>query len=306
MTLVIERDHVIVPRATARQRSYSRDFRETAIELWRFREMLYQLTLRDIKIRYKQAVLGFGWALFMPLMVVLAGCLVRFFMMKSSNSTAAATTPALVDTLAALAVKATAWSFFVAAIGAATGSLTANIHLVTKVYFPRAVLPLAVTLAYAFDLLIGLAVLVVVLPFLGVGLSTGLLWAPVLLALLFLFTVAASLFLSCANLFYRDVKYIVQILLMFGIFFTPVFFEPWMLGSHLAQLAMWNPIAPILEGLRLAVVNGHNLLTPLVSPSGIQEWSPSYLAYSAVLTAVALAASATLFHRAEFRFAEVA
>jgi ABC-type polysaccharide/polyol phosphate export permease len=270
--------------------------------LWRFREMLYQLTLRDVRIRYKQAVLGFGWALFMPLMVVLAGCLVRFIMVRGPSGGSAAAAPNFLATLAALSVKAMGWSFFVGAIGAATGSLTANIHLVTKVYFPRAVLPLAVTLAHGFDLLIGIGVLIMVLPFLAVGLSTGLLWVPLLATLLFLFTVAASLFLSCANLFYRDVKYIVQILLMFGIFFTPVFFEPAMLGARLARMAMWNPLAPILEGLRLAVVDGHNLL---VSPSGVPIWSPSYLAYSAVFTVVALAASATLFHRAEFRFAEV-
>jgi ABC-type polysaccharide/polyol phosphate export permease len=78
-----------------------------------------------------------------------------------------------------------------------------------------------------------------------------------------------------------------------------------MLGTHLARLMMWNPLAPILEGLRLAVVEGHNLLTPLVS-QGIVLWSPSHLAYSATFTVLALAASTTLFHRSEFRFAEVA
>jgi ABC-type polysaccharide/polyol phosphate export permease len=280
--------------------SYLADFRDAATELWRFREMLYQLTLRDVRIRYKQAALGFGWALFMPTIIVIAGCLIRFYMVRSSTEALKLTT------LAGLSVKALGWSFFVGTVSSATGSLTGNVQLVTKVYFPRAVLPLAATLAHAFDTIIGAAVLLVMLPFLGTHLSRALLWVPLLVLLLFVLTIAASLFLSCANLFYRDVKYIVQVFLTFGIFFTPVFFEPAMLGPELARLSMLNPLAPILEGLRLAIVEGHNLLAPLTSASGVVLWTPAYLVYAGVWAVVGLAASATLFHRSEFVFAEFA
>ena len=96
-----------------------------------------------------------------------------------------------------------------------------------------------------------------------------------------LFTTGVSLFLSCANLFFRDVKYIVQVVLMFGIFFTPIFFEPAMLGPKGAYLAMLNPLTGILEGLRLSVVEGHNLLEPLtVVVKGVPRvaWEPWELA----------------------------
>ena len=278
--------------------TYAEDMREAATELWRFREMLYQLTLRDVRIRYKQAVIGFGWALLMPALVVLSGCLVRYAMTRTSG------VPLDLAGIASISVKALPWSFFVGTMSFATQSLTGNLQLVSKVYFPRAVLPLAATLGQAFDAAIGALVLVLILPFLDVHLSLALLWVPLLILLLFLLTVAASLFLSCANLFFRDVKYIVQVLLMFGIFFTPVFFDPAMMGRRLAGLIMLNPLSPLLEGLRLAVVQQHDLLVPIVAPDGIVVWSPLYLAYAALWAVLGLAASAMIFHRSEFVFAE--
>jgi len=275
------------------------DFREIVSDLWYGRDLLYQLTLRDIRIRYKQAVMGFGWSVFMPIMVVLSGALVRYAMALVSGGQ--------LDTadVASLAVKALPWAFFVGTIGFATTSLTANMHLVSKVYFPREVLPLSSTLAQAFDSLIGLATLAVILPFLEVQLTLGLLWVPLLVVLLLIFTAGASLFLSCANLFFRDVKYIVQVMLTFGIFFTPVFFEPAMLGPKGSRLVMLNPLAPILEGMRLAVVKGHNLLVPLMDPAkGAVVWDPWYLAYSAIWAVGGLVLAALLFHRSEFIFAE--
>jgi homopolymeric O-antigen transport system permease protein len=137
-----------------------------------------------------------------------------------------------------------------------------------------------------------------------VHLSLALVWVPVLALLLFLLTVAASLFLSCANLFFRDVKYIVQVMLTFGIFFTPVFFDPAMMGRRLAGLIMLNPLSPLLEGLRLAVVQQHDLLVPIIAPDGIVVWSPLYLGYAALWAVLGLAASAMIFHRSEFVFAE--
>ena len=275
------------------------DYREIVFDLWHGRDLLYQLTLRDIRIRYKQAVMGFGWSIFMPIMVVLSGALVRYAMALVSG------VHLDVTDVAGLAVKALPWAFFVGTIGFATTSLTANMNLVSKVYFPREVLPLSSTFAQCFDTLIGLSALAVILPFLGVRASWGLLWVPVLLFLLVTFTAAASLFLSCANLFFRDVKYIVQVMLTFGIFFTPVFFEPSMLGARGSRLVMLNPLSPILEGMRLAVVKGHNLFEPLAATAkGGIVWEPWYLLYSAAWAIVGLLLASLLFHRSEFVFAE--
>lgn len=284
------------------RRGFGEDLREIALDLWHHRDLLMQLTLRDIRIRYKQAVMGLGWAIFMPVVIVLAGLLVRLAMAQVSGGELE------LAGMAGVAVKALPWAFFVGAIGFATPSLTGNINLVTKIYFPREVLPLSATLAQTFDTLIGAVVLVLVLPFLGVMPSVAWLWAPVLGLLLFLFTAAASLFLSCANLFFRDVKYIVQVLLMFGIFFTPVFFEPAMFGPVGSQLLMLNPLSPMIEGLRLSMVEGHNLLLPLTQTNAAGRevilWTPWYLVSGVLWGVGGLLASALLFHRSEFIFAE--
>jgi ABC-type polysaccharide/polyol phosphate export permease len=143
------------------------------------------------------------------------------------------------------------------------------------------------------------------LPLFGVGVSLQLLWVPVLLVGLWTLATAAALFLSCANLFFRDVKYLVQVFLTFGIFVTPVLMDASMYGPTGAKLVMLNPVAPFLEGLRLTVVEHHNLLEPYTARAGFVVWHPWYLAYSFGIAFVGLLASAVIFHRSERRFAEI-
>lgn len=275
--------------------------KESSIEVWDHRDLLEQLTLRDIKLRYKQAAMGFMWAVFMPCLIVLSGLIIRYAMARLSG-----TTLVRAD-IANIAVKGVGWAFFVGALGFATASLVGNSNLVTKIYFPREVLPLSSVAAQGFDTGIGLVTLVVILPFLGVVGHVSMLWVPLLLVLLVLFTTAASLFLSCANLFFRDVKYIVQIVLMFGIFFTPIFFEPSMLGTRGAHLAMLNPLTGILEGMRLSIVNGHNLMYPLTTlVHGVETpvWEPWELVYSAVCAVGGMIGATAMFRKLQPLFAE--
>lgn len=267
-----------------------------------YRDLLYQVTLRDIRIRYKQAVMGFGWALLMPALIVVAGLLIKIAMASFAGK------PLQTSDVASVMVKAIPWAFFVGAIGFAAASLLSNIQLVTKVYLPREVFPVAATLAQGFDTLIGAVVAVIVLPFLGVHFSWSFLWVPVLAAMLFLFTTAVGLFLSCANLFFRDVKYIVQVLLTFGIFFTPVLFDASMFGVKGSLLVMLNPLSPFLEGLRLCVIEHRNLLdvATTVNAAGrtILVWTPWYLLYAFFWSVGGLIAASLHFHRLEFIFAE--
>jgi lipopolysaccharide transport system permease protein len=270
-------------------------------ELWRHRGLLFELMRRDIRIRYKQAVMGLAWAVLMPILIVAAGALVRVAMAFVGGR------PVVPQEVMGIAMKAVPWSFFVGALGFAINSLTGNSNLVTKIYFPREVLPLAATLAQVADSAIGLTALLVASLVFGVHFGAAALWAPVLLVLLIAFTAGSALIVSCANLFFRDVKYIVQVLLSFGIFFTPVFFEPEMFGPVGARLMMLNPIAPLLEGLRLSVVSGHNLLLPLVESGGkgtILIWTPWYLVSSAAWALVMLLGGLVFFHRSEAKFAE--
>lgn len=281
----------------------TRDIAEMASDVWRYRELLFAVTSRDIRIRYKQAIMGFGWAILMPALIVLSGIIVRFAVAYLSGGSLDRTAVATVS------IKALPWAFFVGAIGFANASLIGNINLVTKIYFPREVLPMAAVFAQAFDTAVGAVAVAAVLPLLGVRPSIQLLWLPGLAVLLVAFTAAVALLVSCGALFFRDVKYLVQVALTFGIFFTPVFFEPQMFGELGAKLMMLNPLAPMMEGVRLVVVEQHNLLSGLSivgSRGAIPVWSPWYLGYAAGWALGGLVFGALVFHRLEFLFAEYA
>jgi len=294
-----EHDSNVLAAAGNHRLSVFADLREIAHDMLHFRELLIQITLRDIRIRYKQALMGIGWAVLTPLVVVLSGWVLRLAFARMSGEMVAD------QVLAEIAVKSLGWAFFVGALSFGTASITANLPLITKVYFPREILPLAAVLTQVVDVSIATIALGIALPFFGVGISAGLLWSPLLALLLVVLTTAATLLLSCLNVFFRDAKHLVQILLSFGIFFTPVFYAADAFGPGTARFVMLNPLAPVLEGMRLAVVVGHNLLVPLVIPStGAVAWSPLYLAYSAIVGVGGLVASAVIFHRAEFVFAE--
>ena len=266
------------------------------------RGLLFEFVLRDLRVRYRQAALGVLWALFVPGLTVLAGALVRLLVGNAGLAGAENTTNAM----AGVAVKAVGWSFFSMSLGMATPSLASNASLLSRVYFPREILPLSVVVAQCVDLLAGAATVLVLLAVLGVGVGAAALWAPLLLLLLVALAAGVGALLACGNLFFRDVRYIVQVLLTFGVFFTPVFFDAAHLGPRLAPLAMLNPVAPLLEGLRLATVGRHNLLHPLVLADGVVAWQPWHLAYSAAWAAAALAGGALLYARLELAFAEYA
>jgi len=288
-----------VDAAPVVRRTIIGDLREIVAEMRASGDIVKQLALRDIRIRYKQAAFGFAWALLIPAAVVLAGMAVRMAVSYSTGKH--------INTmqLSGMAVKAVPWAFFVGCLSTGTSSLVSNMSLVTKIYFPREVLPLSTVLAQSFDSLIGGVLICLMLPFLDTTMSWGMLWVPVLLGLLWCLALGAVLFLSCANLFFRDVKYLVQVFLTFGIFITPVILDAPMFGPRGAQIMMLNPVAPLLEGLRLSIVSHHNLLYPMRAVAGFLFWRPWYLAYSATWAIGGLFVSAIIFHRAERRFAEV-
>jgi lipopolysaccharide transport system permease protein len=253
-------------------------------ELVQHRELLYMIAWREIKVKYKQSVMGFLWAILIPMVIVAAGVLVRYaFAVVSGREVAA-------GDLAGVAVKAVPWAFFVSTIRFASVSLVANTNLVTKIYMPREVFPLASVLSGLLDFGVASATLIVILGVARIGVSVHLLWLPLLVVILVLLTVALALLLSAASLFFRDVKYIVEVLLTFGIFFTPVFYDVGMFG-HWAPLLLLNPLAPVLEGFAAVVVRHASPDLP-------------WLAYAAALGVAGSALGITFFKRLEPFFAE--
>jgi ABC-type polysaccharide/polyol phosphate export permease len=272
-------------------------------ELWDSRELLMQFVQRDLTVRYAQAVMGFAWALLMPVLIVGAGLVFRVVMVTLSESQ-----PDGGD-IAALAVKSLPWAFFSGGLSIATQSVITNSNLIGKIYFPREALPIATVIAQCIDLAIGLAVLLPIVPFLGMHFSLNGLYSVLLLVLLVVFTAGCALMLSCANLFYRDVKYIVQVILSFGVFATPVFFEPQMLGPKGARIMLALPLSPFIQGLDISMVRGHSLLSTVILASrkgDVVVWAPWMLGYAAASAAFVFGVGLLVFRRQSGRFAEMA
>jgi ABC-type polysaccharide/polyol phosphate export permease len=249
-----------------------------------YRDLLFMITWRDIRIKYKQSVMGVLWAIFMPMLIVAAGIVVKVaFSYVSGQKLDMAE-------IVTISIKALPWALFVSSLRFASNSLISNQNLVTKIYFPRIILPLAAVLSQLFDFAIATAVLVILLFFSGIDASLNLLWVPVLLVILIPITTGLGILFAAANLFFRDVKYIVEVILTFAIFFTPVFYEVDMFGKW-RTLLLCNPIAPVLEGLRACVVLG-------------QQPNLLWTAYSATFALIIFPLSVSLFQRMEPLFAE--
>jgi ABC-type polysaccharide/polyol phosphate export permease len=255
--------------------------------LTRHRDLLYMLSRRDVTVKYKQSIMGFLWAILMPLLITSAGVVVKLAM------TAATGKNGMFREVLPVAIKAAPWAFFVASIRFSTQSLSSNHNLVTKIAFPRAVFPLSAVASQLFDFMIAALVVVAVAVF-AVSPTVYLLWVPVLLALLIAQVVGLALLLSAANLFFRDIKYLVEVVLTFAIFFTPVFYSVADIVAKFGrsgELLLLNPVAPVLEGLDAVIVGGH-------APD------PLWTGYAAGWALLLLIVTPAIFLRLEPRFAE--
>ena len=258
--------------------------REALRELLRNRELLYMITWREIRIRYKQSVMGLLWAVLMPIIITCAGVVVRVAASRVSGR------PITGADIGGIGVKALPWAFFVSALRFGTASLTGNSSLVTKIKFPRLIFPLSSVLTSLFDMVIAVPVLIVFLPFAGVRASLAVLWVPVLLLILVIFTAGLCILFSAANLFFRDVKYLVEVVLTFAIFFTPVLYDASVAGKW-RDILLLNPIAPLLEGLNSTVILR-------------RQPDLAWIAYSAGVSVLIFWAGVVFFRRLEPRFAE--
>lgn len=258
--------------------------REELQELYNYRELLLMIAHRDIKVRYKQSIMGFLWAILMPILIVMSGIVVRY------AYTLAAHVSLNNGDVASVVVKSVPWAFVVGGIRFSCFSLTNNSSLVVKIYFPKEIFPMAAVLACLFDFFVASSAIAVFLIFLKIGWSIYLLWVPVLLALIVLLVTGIGMIVSACSLFFRDVKYIVEVFLTFGIFFTPVFYDVRMLGGK-GKWLMLNPFAPLLDGLSATVVY-HRPPDPL------------WLTYSTVFTFAIFLSGFVLFKHLEPAFAE--
>lgn len=258
------------------------DYREMISEQFEYRELLARMVNRDLLLRYKQAVMGFGWAVFMPLLNTAVFSVI--FMRVAPIDTGM---PYPLFAYCGLL----AWNFSASSLRFAVMSLTSNASLVTKIYFPREIFPFTAVLVSLVDLAVGSLVLIGLMIYYSTGVSPTLWLLPIVLLVHVSFNAGCALLVSMANLFYRDVKYLFEIVVAIWMFATAVLYPVRLVGGRLEQLMLLNPMTPIIEAYRDVILRGENPLN--VAFMG-----------AAAASVLVFGGGWLIFHRAEFRFAE--
>jgi lipopolysaccharide transport system permease protein len=217
-------------------------------EMWAYRELLYFFVWRDIKVRYKQTVIGAGWAILQPFATMVVFSL--FF------GKLAKLPPAGIPYPIFFYCALLPWMYFAGALSGATGTVVENQRLITKVYFPRILLPLAAVLSGLVDFAIAFVLLIAMTIYYGIAPTAAALLVPAFLALAVLTALAAGLWLSALNAIYRDVRYVMPFLVQFWMFASPVAYPSTLVPERWRWIYGLNPMAGVIEGFRWAVT-GH-------------------------------------------------
>ena len=253
-------------------------------DLWEYRELLYFLTWRDIKVRYKQTVMGATWAIIQPFftMVVFSLFFGRLAKMPSDDI------PYPIFSYAALVP----WTFFANGLSQSSASLVGSANLIKKVYFPRLVIPISAVISGGVDFILAFIVLLGMMLFYGIVPTGAIVWLPLLLLLALVTSLGVGLWLTAMNVQFRDVRYAVPFLVQAWMFATPIAYPSSLLDEPWRTLYGINPMAGVVEGFRWALLG--------------TETAPGPIVIVSALVAVGLLVSgAFYFRRMEKTFADV-
>ena len=264
-------------------RPRSRVLRLDLRELWAYRELAAFLALRDVRVRYKQALLGVGWAVFQPL----AGVVVFTIVFRRLAAVGSDGLPYPVFVFVGLVV----WTYTSSAVIRATQSLVANAALVTKVYFPRMLIPLAAVLPGLIDLAVSLPVLAVLCLVYDVRPGWAVVTLPLWVAAALVVAASVGLLLAAMNVRYRDVNQAITLVVQLWLFLSPVAYPVSAVPSGWLPLYAMNPMSAVIQGFRWCLIGGP-------APG-------AWALVSAAVTVGLLAAAVAYFQRTERRFADV-
>ncbi|HQM27337.1 MAG TPA: ABC transporter permease [Syntrophorhabdus sp.] len=253
-------------------------------ELWEYRELLYFFVWKDIKVRYKQTILGGSWAVIQPFFTMVVFSLFFGKLAKVPSDGI----PYPIFSYAALVP----WSFFANGLNQGSNSLVGNSNLITKVYFPRMAMPIASVLAGIVDFVLAFAVLLGMIFYFGIVPTINIVWLPLLLMLSFITALGVSLWLSALYVQFHDIRHIVPFLTQIWLFATPIAYPSSLLGEPWRTLYGANPMVGVVEGFRWALLDTNTAPGPMIIVSS--------------LVAIALLFSgAFYFRRMEKTFADV-
>ena len=253
-------------------------------ELWRYRELLYFFAWRDIKVRYKQAVLGVLWAILQPLftMIVFTIFFGRLAGIPSDG------VPYPLFCFAGLVP----WTYFAGTLALGANSLVSNRQLITKVYFPRILLPLGTASSGLFDFAISSLFLGIMLAYYGVQPGWGLLAFPLLTVVMVILVTGVSMLFAAVSVRYRDVKYVIPFLVQLWLFVSPIIYPPSFVPEDFRWLLALNPMYGIIEGFRAALLPG-------------RPFDGVAISVSLVIATIIFVAGAVYFRKTERDFADI-
>ena len=256
------------------------DFRE----LWAYRELLFLLAWRDATVRYKQSVAGVGWALIQPvlMMIIFTTIFGRFAGLPSEG------VPYSVFTLCALVP----WNYFSRSLGDSSNSLVGAGYLITKIYFPRLIIPISKIFAGLIDFAIAFVLLIALMIWHGIVPSAGIVLLPAFMLMAMLAALAVGLWLTALNVTYRDVGFVVPFLLQVWMYASPVAYSTSIVPERWRTLYALNPMAGVIEGFRWALL-------------GKQAPDPLFVGVSMTIVLILLASGLYYFGRMERSFADV-
>ena len=253
-------------------------------ELWEYRELLYFLTWRDIKVRYKQTVFGAAWAIIQPFMTMIVFSLFFGKLAKIPSDGI----PYPIFAYAALVP----WTFFSGGLSKSSNSLVGSSNLIKKVYFPRLVVPISSVLSGVVDFVLAFLVLFAMMIFYGLYPTANVVWLPFLLLLAFATSLGVGLWLSALNVQFRDVRFTIPFLTQFWLFATPIAYPSSLLDEPWRTIYGINPMVGVVEGFRWALLG--------------TETSPGPIIFvSSLVAAGLLVGGAFYFRRMEKTFADV-
>jgi lipopolysaccharide transport system permease protein len=230
-------------------------------KLWQYRELLYFLTWRDIKVRYKQTALGAAWAVIQPFMTMVVFSLFFGKLAKMPSDGI----PYPLFAFAALVP----WTFFSNGLTQSSNSLVHNAHMLKKIYFPRLIMPIATIASGVVDFLIAFAVLLIMMAYYGIVPTANIVWLPSLLALEIATALGVGLWLSAMNVHFRDVRYVVPFLVQFWLFATPIAYPSSLLSEPWRLMYGLNPMVGVVEGFRWALLGAQTAPGPIILVSTV-------------------------------------
>ncbi len=238
-TMIVPKRKIIIEN---RRGLFSMDW----MELWEYRELLYALVGRELKVRYKQTAIGVSWVILQPLITVLIFTVIFGKLAKIPSDGVWYPVFALTALLP--------WTYFSQAVSRATVALVGNANLVNKVYFPRILLPLSMVIAPLVDLALSMALLFVLLVYAGIPLTLRVMTLPIFVVMAMLTAFGVSLFVSAANVKYRDVGHAIPFVIQIWMFVSPIVYPASLVPDHWKWLYGLNPLTGVIDGFRWALL----------------------------------------------------